>query len=97
MTQLYDRFYIPLPGSRKRLPQTPHREISPEESGAADQLAYLRGVPGLPDLLAHLAAIRRPTKAEARCISKYIGKLAHRIKKARTKWERETSAVVDSL
>lgn len=99
MTQTYERFYIRLPGLCKSLPRTRHREI-PQEStdpGWENHPPYLRGVPALPDFLAHLAANRNPTKAEIDCLTRYVRKLARRIKKARTKWESTKSDVVDSL
>jgi hypothetical protein len=99
MTQSYERFFIPLPGRRKSLPRTRHREIPQDatDAGWENYPDYLRGVPSLPDFLAHLAANRSPTKAEVDCLTRYVRKLARRIKKARTKWENAKSDVVDSL
>ncbi len=99
MTQTYDRFYISLPGSKKTLPQTLHREIPQHETdpGWESYPQYLRGVPSLPDFLAHLSSGRDLTKAEIDCLTKQVRKLALRIKKARTKWESAKSAAVDSL
>ena len=99
MTQTYERFYISLPGSNKSLPQTLHREIPQDETdpGWESYPQYLRGVPSLPDFLAHLSSSRKLTKAEVACLTKCVGKLARRIKKARTQWESAKSAVVDSL
>jgi hypothetical protein len=99
MTQSYERFFIPLPGSRKTAPRTRHREIPQEanDDGWEDHPPYLRGLPSLPDFLAHLAANRGQTKAEIDCLTRYVRKLARRIKKARTKWETAKSDVVDSL
>lgn len=99
MTQSYDRFFIPLPGSRKALPHVLRREFPQEatDAGWENHPPYLRGVPSLPDFLTHLASNRRPTRAEVECVTKYVRKLARRIRKARTKWESARSDVVDSL